>query len=596
MLAKVRQAAEAVGGAAALYVGGLAPLPLFSYIAQHTTLLASGMFLFNRRKDGVWELLPLTSGDRIQRPFFELHVLRPANVSLQGRLAIFISNLGQPAPRHAIEDLFRRQNQDLAALIEIRTAEWTNLDDQSSPRAFMQMCEFLAQIPLQYPEARSSAFFIAGPTALASMLGFALPSNFPDPWLTNYDHGAYHVAIPTLPTEFPALSDDVSPALRLRMLRVQGFKSIRDSGEVAMPSLAVIVGRNGSGKSSLLEALQWLQRAASQGLQAATRSFHSFSDLRNKGCALMEISLEMVGEGEEPPLRYSLVVSEGVRGVPVIEEEHCTFGERVDIFTEERVRWIVGGPSVRDPDRLALVSVAGTGALGAVRLRAFLGQMVFLRLSPRHLAQPGDLQPDPQGPPLDEEGARLPALLDSLSPDNLRAVTERMQEAFSGSAAIQGVDLQRNSIERTGVLVVEHRLPDQFLGNGAHRTSSFRLPAWVLSEGTRRLSALFALLTRRPVPSLLAIEEVENGLDPWAIEHVLSALVQGVDAGANVIITTHSPYFLDKFDPDQIIHAVYENGESHYRLITSYEDVVRYGGDVTPGIMYISDYFSKSSR
>ena len=595
LFAAAQGASEAANGAIDLYFGGLAPLPFFAYLARRLRTLPGRRILFSKNKLS-WNILPLQSDARdAQSPpifdAFSTHI--PAISAPEGRLAIFISNLGYEAPYRAIDDLFRRQKQDIAAIETIRSERWVELDERSTPRAFSQLSEILASLAAKHAHIRGTAFFVAGPAALGSMLGFALPDDVPDPWFTNYESGIYHVAAPSMPLQ-PAV-ENLAPSLRLRSLRVRGVKSIRDSLPVKLPPIGVFVGRNSSGKSAFLEALQWLHDAVLRGLSAATSDkFHALSDLRNKSCAKIELDLELEGDAGEPLLHYSVVVAEDLRGVPVVEQEHCKRGDNVEIFTENRTRWIVNGPPIRDPDQLALAYVRGSDASAAERLRVFLRRIVFLRLNPKQLAQPGPLQLDPQGPLLDEDGSTLPALVEALPVDGLEHVTENMRSAFADSAQIQRVNLLRSQIEPTGVLALEQSLVSAILPMGCRTMSSFRLPAWVLSEGTRRLAALFSLLALRPPPSLLVIEEIENGLDPWTLGNVLDAPVHAADSGTNILLTTHSPFFLDKFDPEQVIHVVYRDGESHYRSIMEYEDVVRYEGEVGPGVMYISDYFSRA--
>jgi len=45
----------------------------------------------------------------------------------------------------------------------------------------------------------------------------------------------------------------------LNSVRVRNFKAIRNSGSVRLTPLTVFIGNNGSGKSSLIEALETLQ-------------------------------------------------------------------------------------------------------------------------------------------------------------------------------------------------------------------------------------------------------------------------------------------------------------------------------------------------
>lgn len=48
--------------------------------------------------------------------------------------------------------------------------------------------------------------------------------------------------------------------MRLRTFRVQGFRCIRDSGSVSVRDLAVLIGKNETGKTAILEALSHLNR------------------------------------------------------------------------------------------------------------------------------------------------------------------------------------------------------------------------------------------------------------------------------------------------------------------------------------------------
>lgn len=377
-----------------------------------------------------------------------------------------------------------------------------------------------------------------------------------------------------------------SVRLILRSIRIQGVKSARDTGVLAIPKLCVLVGRNGSGKSTIIETLQWLQECSRHGLAEATaQRFRSFRDLCTKGCDRILIDLHLEAEGGNSILSYSLELESDERELPRIVSESCRWGEQEEIKTNpsghERARSIQGGNPVFDTDQLALSQVRGSKAVGAQLLLTFVREAVFLRLHPRALAQPGALHRPLRSPRLDEEGAGLPALLEELAPSARASLLGHLRETLGSS--IQDVDLERNLVEKTGVLVLNQRV-------GAEG-ASFRLPGWVLSEGTRRLTAYYALLSLQHPPSLIAIEEVENGLDPWTLSCLLDALRNIAEDRIPVLLTTHSPYFLDKFEPQNIIHVTCPKGESLYRNTSTYDDVIKYEGEIPPGVLYTAGYF-----
>ena len=69
--------------------------------------------------------------------------------------------------------------------------------------------------------------------------------------------------------------------LALKSFRLKNFKAIRDSGVVKFTPLTVLIGDNGSGKSSLVEGLQTYQRIVTDGLDEAMNEWRGFEFIRH---------------------------------------------------------------------------------------------------------------------------------------------------------------------------------------------------------------------------------------------------------------------------------------------------------------------------
>ncbi|MCK5876775.1 MAG: ATP-binding protein, partial [Candidatus Marithrix sp.] len=81
-----------------------------------------------------------------------------------------------------------------------------------------------------------------------------------------------------------------------------------------------------------------------------------------------------------------------------------------------------------------------------------------------------------------------------------------------------------------------------------------KIADWLLSTGTLRIVALLALLRHPNPPPLIVIEEIENGLDPRTIRLMVEEICRIVKTGkTQIILTTHSPYFLDLLQPEQVV-------------------------------------------
>ena len=55
--------------------------------------------------------------------------------------------------------------------------------------------------------------------------------------------------------------------MRLSQLRVQNFRSIRDSGPIRIEPLQALIGENNAGKSNILRALQCFLNSGSGGME-----------------------------------------------------------------------------------------------------------------------------------------------------------------------------------------------------------------------------------------------------------------------------------------------------------------------------------------
>lgn len=81
--------------------------------------------------------------------------------------------------------------------------------------------------------------------------------------------------------------------------------------------------------------------------------------------------------------------------------------------------------------------------------------------------------------------------------------------------------------------------------------SGLSAPAWLLSDGTLRLLALTLLAYLPRNPSVLLIEEPENGIHPKAVEVVVQSLQSVYDS--QVWCATHSPLVVSLVEPRDLL-------------------------------------------
>jgi predicted ATPase len=404
-----------------------------------------------------------------------------------------------------------------------------------------------------------------------------------------------------------AMNAGAVPQLQLRQIRLERFKAAFCPEPVSLHGFTIIIGRNGSGKSTLIEALQWLDATMRQDARIASDRYHGIHDLitlrsrQSPPAFQIELGWSALPSGALC-LRYRVQVQEAADGATAeIVSENLTFldpahGDRSLIWTADGKRFV--GPdesSARaiftEPDRLALARGGGIigdddqpGARYLAAARQFWERAVFLRLSTHRLAQGSPARRKSFEPLLDEEGEKLPALLNELTAEQTADLVAAVQTIMPDIQGVVVADPTRARDER-----VYWSLKEKMPYRGRTGRSLVPIPAWMLSEGTRRVTALLALLHHDPLPSLLCVEEIENGLDPWTVIEVLKHLQSAASRGVQIMVTTHSPWLLDHVPASSILLVTRKEGETVYQRFADHEDVKRVIGRLPPGMVYVSE-------
>ena len=381
----------------------------------------------------------------------------------------------------------------------------------------------------------------------------------------------------------------------LRKVRIRGFKAIEDSEDIELGPLNVFVGRNGSGKSSVLEFLELVSNTLESDLLQATVPFrrgrdvlHSWHPKRKNRASLRldfdpgdvsagdllayELGIQADEEGDRLGISYESLISffggekteiirtgDGIRAyrvpiaLPEAKPESGRHSTRRGKNAKLEHQWL----KLPDPTALGLAVLDNTLSKGGATLKSFLERSVFLRLSPTAVADFAPRWRRQGKKPIDPLGQQTAELLASLSDDAREVLVDKLKyvtEGFSG--------------------LTSHRPAGPADQRYFHLTEGGRgreieVPAWVLSEGTRRLTALLAVTLLEPTPPLIAIEEVENGFDPWTLQFLLTELASRAEQGVQILLTTHSPFLMNLL-PRQVFHFVSrERGSPRFTRLSS---------------------------
>lgn len=330
----------------------------------------------------------------------------------------------------------------------------------------------------------------------------------------------------------------------LRQVRIRNYKSI-GACALSLRPLTFVVGRNGSGKSNFLDALQFVTDSLKTSLDHAIQSRGGVVDVRRRSTGHprnfgihLEISL--------PDFRfahYGFEIGARKEGGFTVKFERLLIldasNRRLASFFREDDGLIQATTDRMPPvlaDRLYLVNAAGLPEFRP----AYDGllAMGFYNLNPEAIKE---LQNPDAGDLLHSDGGNLASVVARLS-------LERPETMERIRSYLTTIIPEITRLERVGLGPKETLQFWQRVEGSAH---PWKFYASSMSDGTlRALGALVAVMqiTRgSKTVRLVGIEEPETALHPAATGALVDALREA-SAETQILVTSHSPDLLDQID------------------------------------------------
>lgn len=318
----------------------------------------------------------------------------------------------------------------------------------------------------------------------------------------------------------------------LSKLCIENFKAIRHA-EVPLGPFQLIVGANGTGKSTLLQALANLQKLPHL---EGNQSFGSTAPIRIMGSWGPPFEGWEVGAFWSPSPRILVRRPE-----------------------EEK-------PSERDPNWARLEQHLPGLAQQIQSIRVF-------SLAGEEIAKPVRLTPEVE---LQPSGANLAGVLDRLRdshPERFEALNRelgRLLPEFDHILFSTPTEGHRGFLLRV-------------------RQNQEKVQAHELSQGTLLALTLLTITYLPSPPTIVGLEEPDRGLHPRLMRDLRDLLyrlshpeaVGETRAPVQVLVTSHSPYFLDLFrdHPEEVIVAEKRNLETTFRRLDNLPNFQEILGD-----------------
>lgn len=376
--------------------------------------------------------------------------------------------------------------------------------------------------------------------------------------------------------------------MKIESIRLKNFKIFRDVHLTDIPPFLVVVGANGSGKSTLFDVFGFLHDCLKGNVRQALDSRGRFHEVLSRDAAektiLIEIQYRMLITGVERLVTYSLEIGER-KGAAFVRREilrykrgrygspfrflDFTNGEGYAITNEEDFNKpdeeLDREPQKVAPDTLA---IKGLGQFERFKAANAFRQLIeSWHVSDFHInAARGRKEAFGESEHLSETGENLPLVARYLfeqHPISFQRILQTMARRVPGVASVEPVLMD------DGYLTL--RFQD----------GSFKTPFLdrYVSDGTIKMFAYLVLLHDPSPHPLLCVEEPENQLYPKLMTELAEEFRLYANRGGQVLVSTHSPDFLNAVTLDEVCWLVKKDGATEIRRARDDQQIRAYMAD-----------------
>lgn len=351
--------------------------------------------------------------------------------------------------------------------------------------------------------------------------------------------------------------------MRIESINLRNYRLFRDATLEKLPPTAVLVGANGSGKSTFFDALSFLKEALAENVAQAVARRGGFRELVSRGeTGTISIWIRLLGKSGNPAAYLLDITHEG--GRPLVKQETLSVlhkaedprslrvvvvshGKGIAMFQagEPGTSWTTRPIDLKDPSALA---IKGLGQFKEFRAAAELSELLQgWHVSNIHVH---DARPSTEAGYAEHLSARgdnvaqVAQYLYEHHPDRFRRILDVMRARVPGVASVEATP------------TVDGRLVLRF------RDGNFEDPfiARYVSDGTLKMFAYLVLLHDPKPHPLLAVEEPENQLYPALLRELAEEFRAYGRRGGQVLVSTHSPEFLNGVKLDETYWLVKKDG------------------------------------
>jgi predicted ATPase len=352
----------------------------------------------------------------------------------------------------------------------------------------------------------------------------------------------------------------------IKSLRLQGYRPFRDI-TIPLDRIEVIVGANGSGKSSLFEFLKFLRDAVYHEIppeivagSIGQQIFHRAGPDRiwwnlevDEG---KPISISYQGELLGPVGKTHISFERVETSKPMGKHEQpyvfMEMQERKGIVQDPELKKFTGHDiELKRPNQLALSTMTNPKLNTLYRLREYIRGWRFYSSFNINNSKIRKSVPIEQDPVLHEDAGNLSSVLHYLMTEKREAFDELMIHLRTAVPGFRGLNVKA----RGG--------PGEVIAFWQEEGVDAELSLADLSDGILRLICWMTLCVQPNPPTLICIDEPDQGVHPRTLP-ILAGLFEKASSRTQILLATHASYFVVQFQTELLAVMRKEGGEAKF--------------------------------
>lgn len=357
--------------------------------------------------------------------------------------------------------------------------------------------------------------------------------------------------------------------MKIVYIRIKNYRLFKSLEINHIPEFCVIIGANGTGKSTLFDVFEFLRDALKNNIRQALQVRGGFNEVVTRGQEQEDIEIELKFRmeilGNERLVTYILIVGQEKRR-PVVKREILRYkrgehgqpfhfidfqnGKGYAIINEEYFSQADEDlkPQEQQLESSDILAIKGLGQFqrfkAASALRSFIENW---HVSDFHISEARGSKDALYAEHLSPTGDNMAVFAQYIyqeHPEIFEQILQRMKERVPG---ISQVEAKNTEDGRLILKFQDEAFKDPFIDR-------------YVSDGTMKMFGYLLLLFDPKPHPLLCVEEPENQLYPSLLHELAEEFASYAHRGGQVFVSTHSPEFLNAVPLESIFWLTKEQG------------------------------------